>query len=223
MNWASACAVVIPCLNEAPTIGSLVREIRRLLPIIIVVDDGSNDQTAERAAAAGARVVRLERNRGKGAAVKAGIALAVDLGCGWGMTMDGDGQHRPDDMPTFLRCAEETQAELIVGDRLHNAQAMPWLRRTVNQWMSRRISNRAGQFLPDSQCGFRLISLKAWTQLRIQSDHFELESEVLLAFSRARHRVEFVPIHLIPKGPHSHVRPVVDALRWMRWWRRSGR
>jgi glycosyltransferase involved in cell wall biosynthesis len=221
VNWLTTCAVVIPCCNEEATIADLVRKARQYLPVVIVVDDGSIDHTAGLAAEAGAEVVRLERNSGKGAALKAGAARARVKSCAWMMTMDGDGQHLPADTPAFLRCAEETQAELVVGNRMHHAQAIPGLRRFVNGWMSRRISRRAGRFLPDSQCGFRLVNLEAWTALGLKTDHFEIESEMLLAFIRAGYRVAFIPIQIIPKGPHSHMSPVRDAVRWFQWWHRS--
>jgi glycosyltransferase involved in cell wall biosynthesis len=223
VNWLTTCAVVIPCYNEEAAIADLVREVRQQLPVVIVVDDGSIDHTAMRAAEAGAQVVRLERNSGKGAALKAGVAAALSQNCAWMVMMDGDGQHRPADIPAFLRCAEETQAALVIGHRMRQAQAIPWLRRVVNRWMSRRISKRAGKDLPDSQCGFRLAKLEAWAALRLETNHFEIESEMLLAFVRAGCRVEFVPIQVIPKGPHSHVRPVRDAVRWLKWWHRSHR
>jgi hypothetical protein len=102
---------------------------------------------------------------------------------------------------------------------MHNPQAIPWLRRRVNRWMSRRLSERAGQFLPDSQCGFRLVNLKAWAGLSLETDHFEIESEMLLAFIRAGYRVEFVPIQVVGRGRSSRIHPVADSLRWWRWWR----
>ncbi len=79
----------------------------------------------------------------------------------------------------------------------------------------------AGRFLPDSQCGFRLINLEAWTALRLETEHFEIESEMLLAFVRAGYRVEFVPIQVIGRGPRSHIDPIKDTWRWLRWWRRA--
>jgi glycosyltransferase involved in cell wall biosynthesis len=132
--------------------------------------------------------------------------------------MDGDGQHRPEDIPAFLKCAEQTRADLVIGNRMPNAQAIPWLRRCVNRWMSARISRRAGRPLPDTQCGFRLVNLQVWEKLHIHTDHFEMESEMLLAFIKAGYRVEFVPIQVIGKSPHSHINPLKDSLRWLRWW-----
>ena len=106
---------------------------------------------------------------------------------------------------------------------MHQAESIPWLRRGVNRWLSRRISACAGRVLPDSQCGYRLINLKAWAELVLEADHFEIESEVLLAFVRAGYRVEFVPIQVIGNGGHSHIQPLKDTWRWLRWWRRARR
>ncbi len=219
MDWPATCVVVIPCRDEEATIAGLVREVRRYLPRVVVVDDNSDDATAVRAAEAEAQVVRREQNPGKGAALKAGVAAALAQSCAWVMTLDGDGQHRPADIPAFLRRAEEAGALLIVGSRMHRAEAIPWLRRAVNRWMSRRISAVAGRVLPDSQCGFRLINLKAWTALHLETDHFEIESEVLLGFVQAGYKVEFVPIHVVGTGRRSHIHPIKDTWRWFRWWR----
>src|SRR5262245_46544986 len=144
MRWPSQCAVVFPCLNEAATIESLVHNVRRLLPAVIVVDDGSTDSTAALAAAAGADVVRNDRPSGQVAALSAGWKRAQERGFSWAFSMYGDGQHAPSDIPAFLNCAERTGARLIVGNRMVNAVAIPWLRRHVNRWMSCRISRLTG-------------------------------------------------------------------------------
>jgi glycosyltransferase involved in cell wall biosynthesis len=219
MLGPTTCAVVIPCFNEGASIAALVREVRQHLPFVMVVDDGSTDDTSALAAAAGATVVSHARNLGKGAALKTGLSAALAREFEWVLIMDGDGQHRPQDMPAFFRCAEPANVRLVVGNRMHNARAIPWLRRQVNRWMSRRLSERAGQFLPDSQCGFRLVNLQVWAGMPLEADHFVIESEMLLAFVRAGYRVEFVPIQVVGGGRSSHIHPVADSLRWWRWWR----
>lgn len=221
MNWCETCAVVVPCCNEQADIARLVRAVRRYLPLVLVVDDNSRDQTSARAAEAGALTIRRTADPGKGAAIKTGAAAALMRGCGWVISLDADGQHRPDDIPAFLHCAEEKGAKLVVGNRMHQADAVPWLRRQVNRWMSQRISKLAGRVLPDSQCGFRLINLAAWSALRLETDHFEIESEMLLAFVQAGYRAEFVPIQVVAASRRSHIRLVKDTWRWMRWWRRA--
>jgi glycosyltransferase involved in cell wall biosynthesis len=211
--------VVIPCFNEGASIAALVAAARRQFPRVLVVDDGSTDDTSVLARAAGATVVSHARNLGKGAALRTGLSQALKQGFEWAFTLDGDGQHAPEDLSTFLRCAEQTGALLVVGNRMPNARAIPWLRRQVNRWMSRQLSRRAGKHLPDTQCGFRLIHLATWAALPLQTEHFEAESETLMAFLAAAHPVAFVPIRVISRGRSSHIHPVADSLRWWRWWR----
>ncbi|MBI3877004.1 MAG: glycosyltransferase family 2 protein [Verrucomicrobia bacterium] len=218
MDWPRQCAVVIPCFNEAACIGRVVGEVRAFLPAMIVVDDGSADETGKFAAESGAEVVRHERNLGKGAALASGLRRARERGFAWALTMDGDGQHAPEDIPKLLAKADTSEAALLIGDRMHAASQMPWLRRVVNRWMSRRLSARAGVELPDTQCGFRLMRLDAWSALRLETTHFETESETLLAFLRAGHAVEFVPVQVIYKREQSKIHPLRDAWRWLRWW-----
>jgi glycosyltransferase involved in cell wall biosynthesis len=189
------------------------------VPKVFVVDDGSTDGTAQLAQQAGAEVLVHERTQGKGAALQTGWRCAWDRGFAWALTLDGDGQHSPGDIPELFQSAERRGAALVVGNRMGEARSIPWLRRIVNRWMSRRLSRDAGRVLPDSQCGFRLLHLGAWSALPIHADHFEVESEVLMRFVRAGHTVEFVPIQVIYKDEQSKIHPVCDAVRWFRWWR----
>ncbi len=223
MHWPSECAVVIPCLNEEATISALVEAVRRQLPQVIVVDDGSIDATAALAARAGAEVIHHDVIRGKGAALSDGWRRAVERGFSWALTMDGDGQHVAEDIPAFFLAAAQGHADLVVGNRMANAARMPWLRRQVNQWMSRRLSSAAGICLPDSQCGFRLMKLDVWSKLSIQSRHYEIESELLLAFIAGGYDVAFVPVQVIYGDERSKIHPLRDTWRWFSWWRRARR
>jgi hypothetical protein len=135
--------------------------------------------------------------------------------------MDGDGQHSPADLPAFLQVAAGDKTDLLVGNRMSNTSAMPWIRRLVNRWMSKRISRLAGQELPDTKCGYRLIRLAAWRELVLSADRFEIESEMLLEFVRAKRRVEFIPVQTVYKSEQSKIHPVHDTLRWFRWWRQA--
>src|ERR1019366_5107189 len=217
------CVAVIPCFNESASIAPLVMAVRRQLPSVLVVDDGSMDETASLARMAGAVVIKHERNFGKGAALKSGLSYALKQGFEWAVTLDGDGQHAPEDLPALLRCAEQTGALLVIGNRMNEAQKIPWLRRRVNRWMSWKISQRAGRHLPDTQSGFRLIHLRTWAALALNTKHFEVESEMLMAFLAAGRRPEFVPIRVIRSRRRSHIDPVADTLRWWKWWRNLGR
>jgi glycosyltransferase involved in cell wall biosynthesis len=221
VNWQTECVVVIPCLNEADTISALVTAVREKLPKIIVVDDGSVDGTADLAAKAGAEVIRHDEPRGKGISLNAGWRRASELGFAWALTMDGDGQHAVEDIPALLTAAECGGVDLVVGNRMVNADRMPWLRRRVNKWMSRRLSHRVGVELPDSQCGFRLLKLSAWSTLSLTAEHFEIESEVLLGCVARGYVVKFVPVQVIYRNERSKIHPWRDTVRWFRWWRRA--
>jgi glycosyltransferase involved in cell wall biosynthesis len=218
VDWNQQCVAVIPCFNEARWIAALAAAVRRHLPNILVVDDGSTDGTARQAEAAGAEVIRLGRNCGKGAALRAGWRHARQLGFSWALTMDGDGQHAPDDIPKFLARAENGAAALVVGDRMGDCAAMPWLRRQVNRWMTRRLSALAGVHLTDSQCGFRLAHLETLLSLGLSARRFEIESETLVAFLAGGLTVEFVPIRVIYESGRSNICPLKDTWRWLRWW-----
>lgn len=218
MDWNQDCAALIPSFNEAATIGDVVRAVRGHLATVFVVDDGSTDATAAKAAAAGAEVVRHAANRGKGAALRVGFQHLRDRGFQWALLLDGDGQHAAEDIPKFFRCAEVTGTALVVGNRMNDAQKMPSLRRRVNRLMTRLLSRRAGVRLADSQCGFRLLNLTALADDRLKTNHFEIESEMLLAVLASGGKVEFVPVQVIYRANSSNIHPVVDTWRWLRWW-----
>lgn len=219
--WTRECAAVIPCFNEVGTVATVVGGIRAHLPSVIVVDDGSTDGTAEAATAAGATVIPNPGNRGKGAALRTGLNHARAQGFTWALTMDGDGQHAAADIPAFFKGAETTSAELVIGNRLTTPEKIPPLRRAVNRLMTRLLSRLTRTPLADSQCGFRLIHLAAWSRLPLTTDHFETESETLVQFIRAGYHAAFVPVQVIYQKRHSKIRPLIDTWRWLRWWLRQ--
>ena len=176
------------------------------------------DQTAKLAKMSGAIVIGHPGNLGKGAAIHLGLLHAHHKGFTWAVLLDGDGQHSPTDLPKFFAAAEATGARLVIGNRMSQPGPMPPVRRFVNRWMSRRLSQRAGQLLPDTQCGFRLVHLPSWAKLSLETRRFEVESEMLLAFIEAGLRVEFVPIQVIYNRQSSKIRPLPDTIRWFRWW-----
>ena len=223
MDWSARCAVVIPCLNEAGTIASIVAQCRRRLPTVFVIDDGSSDDTAREADQAGARVLRHDRPRGKGVALEFGWGAAHQAGFAWAMTLDGDGQHSPNDIPIFLTHASATEAKLVIGNRMASAARMPFVRRLVNRWVSRQLSKAAGKEFPDALCGFRLVNLPAWSGMKLRTKNFEVESELLMAFHDAGHAIDFIPVQLLYQDERSKIHPVRDTVRWLRWYRGRGR
>jgi len=217
-DWKRQCAAVIPCFNEAAHIDTVIAGVQRHLPKVIVVDDGSTDATPDKATAAGAEVVRFNQNSGKGSALRAGWQRARELGFTWVLMLDGDGQHAPDDIPKIFACAEKSNVMLVVGNRMKDCRPMPWLRRQVNRWMSRRLSRLTGELLPDSQCGFRLARLETLLRLSLHVNRFEIESEMLVAFLAAGQKIGFAPVQTIYKTGASKIHPIADTLRWLRWW-----
>ena len=217
------CAALIPCHNEAETIGPLVGALKAWIPTILVVDDGSTDPTSEVARSAGAEVLRLPANRGKGAAIQEGLQLAGRLGMKWVLLLDGDGQHVPEDVPAFLAAIPSQRADLIIGNRMGSPANMPPIRRVTNRVMSALLSRLTGRGLPDTQCGYRLIRLAQAPVIPAECTGFEIESEMLLASLAAGLRVEFVPVQCRYTGSRSRILPVRDTARWVRWLWRSRR
>ena len=162
-------------------------------------------------------VLTLPRTSGKGAALDAGFKQACSQGFTWGIAMDGDGQHLPADLPALLAAVEKSGASLVIGNRMTNPRGMPWSRRVTNRLMSWILSKLVARDLPDTQCGLRLANLGRWPALNLRSSHFEIESEMLVAFLAAGQKVEFVPIHSVYRQGKSKIRPVKDTGRWLRW------
>lgn len=213
---------IIPCLNEAAVIGSLVSRMHEHVARVAVVDDGSTDDTAGAARSAGAVVERWRTSLGKGAALSAGWNLASRLGGEWALLLDGDGQHDPAEAPKFFAGAAGG-ARLVIGDRMGQAEAMPGLRRWTNRWMSRRISALAGMEIPDSQCGYRLAHIPSLLALDLKTSRYEIESEMTVAFVKAGLPVSFVPVAVRYRGERSKISPLSDAFRWFRWYLRTRR
>ena len=149
--------VIVPAYNEGQAIEALVSGIKAKGLPAVVIDDGSTDGTDAKAAAAGAVVLRSNKNLGKGEALKKGFAYSLDKGFDGAIVMDGDGQHSIEDVDKFLEAAKDPSVSLIVGNRMNDTRRMPALRAFTNRLMSRMVSKLSGQTVPDSQCGFRLL------------------------------------------------------------------
>jgi glycosyltransferase involved in cell wall biosynthesis len=210
-------SALIPCYNEARTIGKLVRAVSAQVPHIWVIDDGSSDSTRQEAERAGAVVLRHEANLGKGASLRDGFNALIAAGFDWAVTLDGDGQHDPAEIPAFF----STPADLVIGNRMAQAPSMQTTRRFVNQWTSERISKRIGISAPDSQSGFRLVRLAAFKSVHLIENRFAFESEMIVAFARAGFKIGFVPIRCLRARRPSRIHPVADTFRWFRWWLRT--
>jgi glycosyltransferase involved in cell wall biosynthesis len=208
---------VIPAKDAATTIGDVVRGLRAILPNldIIVVDDGSADATGAAATAAGARVVRHPVNQGKGAALQSGFDAAVASGADAVLALDADGQHDPRSAPGLL--AALGHADIVVGSRNADRTGMPWLRRKTNDVTSWWVSKLAGQRIEDSQSGYRAITAPVLRAIRPESRRFDYESEFLVAAARAGFRIGAAPIPTLYNAPRSHIHPLRDTIRFIRF------
>lgn len=202
---------LIPAHDEAARIGAVVEGAKRHVPVL-VVDDGSADDTAAIAEAAGARVIRQSPNQGKGAALRAGFAAALEEGVEAVITLDGDGQHDPAEIPTFLgtyawRAVDGRATELIVGRR--NFRRMPPVRRASNLLGSVVLSGALGRWIADNQSGYRLIGRRLMAaMLDSRDDGFAFEVEMIAVCLREKWPVDWVPIRTIYGGETSHIRPM---------------
>ena len=213
-------AAVIPAYQEEKHIAEVVRRTLKQLMNVVVVDDGSSDATAEEARKAGADVIVHEQNRGKGESIKSGFRYWIEHGSTWVIILDGDGQHLPEEIPNFLTAAEASRAKLLIGTRMNNVHDMPLVRRAVNRYMSRKISNACRQEIPDTQCGFRMIHRDIIPDLLGGTERFDYETEMLIIASRAGCEVASVPISTIYSDEVSSIHPVRDTLRFFKLMRR---
>jgi len=207
---------LIPSYNEARTIGEIVKKLKQLGFPVYMVDDGSTDDTARIAEAAGALVIRNVRNFGKGAALREGFKRVLEDGFGTVLLMDGDDQHDIDDIEHLMARMRQTGADIVIGNRMRDIADMPVIRIVVNRFMSYVLSKVCGQYIPDTQCGFRLIKREALLNIKLESSKYEIESEMIVKAARAGLRIESVPIKTVYRGEQSKINPLVDTLRFLR-------
>ncbi len=210
----NAYCVIIPAFNASTALGPLISGVRAHGLPVVVIDDGSTDNTAAVAAQYGALVISHLQNQGKGSALRTGFSHALRGPYDGIITMDGDGQHDPVEIPHLIREAERQHAGVVVGDRMASGHHMPPSRQWTNRMMSRIISALSRQQIPDSQCGFRLIRREVLQQVSLKSRCFEIESELLLAAAARKWKIVSVPVRAIYEGHTSHIRPVRDGLRF---------
>jgi glycosyltransferase involved in cell wall biosynthesis len=210
---------VVPAYQAAASIEAVVRDTLPVLSPVVVVDDGSRDDTAARAEAAGAEVLRHAANQGKGAALVTALAHLAAAGVDRAVTLDADGQHLPHQIPLLLAAADETPGAIIVGVRRKERFAIKRSARFGN-WVADRLMRRvAGRPLPDTQSGFRVYPVGATLALGTRGTRYDFETEVLLRAARAGMAVRGVPVEVYypPVAERvSHYRPWLDTMRIVR-------
>lgn len=213
-----AICAVIPSYNVSATIQGIAGEIKRQGIDVIVVDDGSSDPTSDKAAKAGAEVLRNKINLGKGSSLRKGFALALSRGYDAVITLDGDGQHLPEDIAVFLKTHRVyPEAAMIVGNRMACPTGMPFARRLTNRAMSGLISFICGQGIPDTQNGFRLIKCSLLKNIELRSDRFEVESELTIKCAQGGGKIISIPVSSVYKNKSSQINPLTDTARFIRF------
>lgn len=217
---AADAAILIPALNESLRIREVVGDALAHCPRVIVVDDGSDDGTAECIADLPVTLIRHPQRRGKGAALRSGFAEAQRQGARAVMTMDGDGQHSAADFPRLLAAANRHPGCVIVGARLRKRASQPTIRRIGNDFGDWGIAWGCGFQLVDSQSGQRLYPQSVFTLPDVPGEGFVFEAQMLISAARqAGARVVAVPIETRYAGHapgtfrKSHFRLVRDLWR----------
>ena len=222
MNTPVKIAVVIPCYNTGPACVDVITRARACAGTVLVVDDGSTDDTPRHIAAAGAPCLRLAVNAGKGAALEAGIREVLHGGRGlvggpfdYILTIDGDGQHDPADIPAVIARAARTRADLIVGVR--DVRVMPPKSRIGNSFARLVFFLGTGRYVADTQSGFRLMSRSLATDLLtvVSWRRYETEAELLAKAVTLGYTVDTVGISTIyfDRNRGTHFDPLWDSLR----------
>ncbi len=209
--------VIIPTYNESKAIAGIIKIIHQQQLEVVVIDDGSVDNTSEIAKENGAVVLRNEENAGKGASLIKGFRYALSRGFDAVITMDGDGQHLPEEIPYFIRLATYSDSGIFIGNRMFKIKTMPYLRIFANKLMSWFISLVAKQNIPDTQCGFRLIKKGVLERINLRTSKYETESEMIIKASRLGFKIESIPIKTVYEGEKSQINPIIDTLRFIKF------
>jgi len=217
-------AVVIPAYNEAATIRDLVERALAICARVIVVDDGSTDATSAALQGVAVQYLRNEHNLGKAASLWRGAQTALAQGADIIITLDGDGQHAPEDIPRLLAAAEQDPGSIVIGARLADRSAIPKLRLFANRAAVFWLSWACGQRLDDSQSGFRIYPAALFSKINIPHDRehgFVFESEILIEAARHGHRCVMVPIAAVyrhdARPSHFRHRDTLRIIRMVAW------
>jgi len=204
---------IIPALNAAPTVTAVVDGLRSALPStrVVVIDDGSQDDTFAVAKRVADATIRFRTNRGKGAALRAGFLAAIEDRTDVVVTIDADGQHDPERAPALVSALGA--ADVAIGARDRSAN-MPASRRLTNRLSAAAVAHCIGRPVADAQSGYRALTMRVIDAVRPRGDRYEFETEFLILSARQGFQFAFVPIptrypHTVP----SQFRLVRDSAR----------
>jgi len=188
---------VIPALNEATRVADVVTGALRYADTVIVVDDGSQDETAHAAQQAGARVLRHIENSGAGAATMTGIDAARRLGAEVIITLDADEQHDTNDIPLLLKPVLQHEADIVFANRFGRKNHIPFIRRLFNGLGNIVTFSVTGRWVSDSQCGFKVFGPRAVQDIQLRMSGFEFCTEIVREAVKHQWRIAEVPIKVV--------------------------
>ena len=207
---SSKICVVIPAYNASETIMPVIKGALKHVPLVMVADDASTDNTAKLAAEAGAEVTSIKKNRGKGHALKLLFKKAIDKGYDAVISMDADSQHDSEEIPRFVQTHNAHPDEILVGSRMYEMDKIPSARCNAMHVVRFFISLAANQFIEDTQCGFRLYPLALIKKMVLTTDRYVTESEILIKAGDMGALIRPVRISTIYSNIGSHFRPILD-------------
>ena len=214
---ALRCVVLMPTYNNAGTIAKVISDVKEFATDVIVVNDGSTDETAQILASIdGIRVVDYPENKGKGYALKLGLQKAYEWGYRYAITIDSDGQHYADDIPTFIEKIEKKPDSLLIGARNLTAENMPSKNTFANKFSNFWYKVETGHTLSDTQSGYRLYPLEKLQNIRLLTRRYEFEVEIIVRAAWRGVNVENIPIKVYYPPVEervSHFRPLQDFTR----------
>lgn len=214
---ALGCVVLIPTYNNAGTLAQVISDVKEYASDVIVVNDGSTDNTAEiLTAIEDIRIISYAENRGKGYALKLGLSKAYEWGYRYAITIDSDGQHYADDIAVFVERIEQSPDTLLIGARNLTADNMPSKNSFANKFSNFWFKIETGQSLSDTQSGYRLYPLEKLQNIHLITRRYEFEVEIIVRAAWRGVKVENVPIkvYYAPDDKRvSHFRPLRDFTR----------
>ena len=200
------CAV-IPAYNEEKNLGLILKKVKAHSIDIIVIDDGSIDQTATIAEREGAHLIRHPINKGKGDAIRNGFQLALEKGYDIIISLDADGQHDPGEIPHFIEKINNSNVGMVVGNRLHSPAGMPSSRLFVNRLFSKITSKLLKQYIPDALCGYKIIKAEVLNSIKLNTNKYDTDPEIIIKAVKGGFKIDFINIKCIYAGETSYIKP----------------
>jgi len=213
--------ILIPAYNAGEYLIELVERIKKVAPDadVLIINDGSTDNTAEILGHLPVQILNNKRNRGKGYTLQKGFNYAIENNYDYVITIDADLQHLPEEIPNFIE--HERNADIFIGTRNLRSTDMPPHRRLSNYLTSLIISIFSGKRIRDSQSGYRMFSTEILKRLNVSSIKYDFESEQLFQAGVLDVDIIEVPISTVYSNSYSNINPLLDTLRFIKLiWRR---